>query len=193
MAYLLTLNLIFMFVPFKKSYDKPESESRLVVPDSLKPHGLYSLWNSPGQNTGVIPFSRGSSQPRNRTQVSHIADRFFTSCATRETHDKPRKCTKKQRHHFVYKGLYSQSYGFSNVLVWELNHTEDWVLKNWCFWNVVLGKTFENALDCKEVQPVNPKGNQLWIFIGRTEAEAETPIFWPPDSKNWLMFQRPWC
>ena len=78
MAYLLTLNLIFMFVPFKKSYDKPESESRLVVPDSLKPHGLYSLWNSPGQNTGVIPFSRGSSQPRNRTQVSHIAGRFFT-------------------------------------------------------------------------------------------------------------------
>ena len=69
---------------------------------------------------------------------------------------------------------------------------ESWVLKNWCFWTVVLEKTFENPLDCKEIQPVNAKGNQFWVFIGRTDAEAETPILWPPDVKNWL-WKRPRC
>ena len=68
----------------------------------------------------------------------------------------------------------------SNVWMWELEYKESWVLKNWCFWTVVLEKTIEGNLDCKEMQPVNPKGNQSWIFIGRTDAKAETPIFWPP-------------
>ena len=69
----------------------------------------------------------------------------------------------------------------------ELDYKESWGLKNWCFWTVVLEKTLESPLDCKEIQPVNPKGNQSWIFIGRTDAEAETPILWPPDAKNWLI------
>ena len=83
---------------------------------------------------------------------------------------------------------YSQSYGFSSshVWMWELDHKESWAPKNWCFWTVVLETTLESPLDWKEIKPINPKGNQSWIFIGRTDAEAETPILWPPDAKNWL-------
>ena len=95
---------------------------------------------------------------------------------------------KKQRHYFANKGSSSQSYGFSNshVWMWGLNYKESWALKNWCFWTVVLEKTLESPLDCKEIQTVHPKGNQSWIFIVRTDAEAETPILWPLAAKNWL-------
>ena len=75
----------------------------------------------------------------------------------------------------------------SHVWLWELDYKESWVLKNWCFWTVVLEKTLESPLDCKEIQPVNPKGNQSWTFIGRTDVEAEAPILWAPDAKNWLI------
>ena len=75
--------------------------------------------------------------------------------------------------------------------MWELDHKESWAPKNWCFWTMVLEKTLESPLDCKEIQPVHPKGNQSWIFIGRTDAEAETPILWPPDAKNWLIGKNP--
>ena len=94
----------------------------------------------------------------------------------------------KNRHHFADKGLYSQSYGFSSshVWMWELGHKEYWALKNWCIWTVVLEKTLESPLDCKEIKPVNPKWNQPWICIGRTDAEAETSILWPPDMKTRL-------
>ena len=82
------------------------------------------------------------------------------------------------------KGLSSQSYGFSSshVWMWELDYKESWVLKNWCFWTVVLEKTLESPW--MEIQPVHPKGNQSWIFIGRTDAEAESPVLWPPNAKN---------
>ena len=98
---------------------------------------------------------------------------------------------KKQRHYFANKGLSSQSYGFcsSYVWMWEVDHKESWALKNWCFWTVVLEKTVESHLDCKEIKPVNSKGNQSWIFIGRTDAEA--PIFWPSDVKNWFIGKDP--
>ena len=91
------------------------------------------------------------------------------------------------------KGLPSQSYGFSSshVWMWELDYKESWAPKNGCFWTVVLEKTLESPLDCKEIQPVHPKGNQSWIFIGRTDDEAETPILWPPDVKNWLIWKDP--
>ena len=79
-----------------------------------------------------------------------------------------------------------------HVWMWKLDCEESWVLKNWCFWNVVLEKTLESPLDCKEIQPVNPKGNQSWIFIGRTDAEAEAPILWPLDLKNWLIGKDPY-
>ena len=90
---------------------------------------------------------------------------------------------KKQRFYFANKGPSSQSYGFSSshVWMWELDYKESWALKNWCFWTVVLEKTLESPLDCKEIQPVNSKGNQSWLFVGRTDAEAEAPILSPPD------------
>ena len=82
----------------------------------------------------------------------------------------------------------SQSYGFSSshVTMWELDYKESWAWKNWCFWTVVLEKILESPLDCKEIQAVHPKGNQSWIFTGRTDAEAETPTLWPPHAKSWL-------
>ena len=109
-------------------------------------------------------------------------------CSLAKCYYQPRQHIKKQRHYFADKGLSSQSYGFSSshVWMWELDHKESWVVKNWCFWTVVLEKTLESPLDCKEIQPVHPKGNQSWVFIGKTDVEAETPIFWPPDMKNWL-------
>ena len=96
---------------------------------------------------------------------------------------------KKQNHYFANNSSSSQSYGFSSshVWMWELDHKESWASKNWCFWTVVLEKTLENLLGCKEIQLVNPKGNQSWLFIGRTDAETETPIIWPPDGKNWFI------
>ena len=100
---------------------------------------------------------------------------------------------KKQRHYFVNKGPSSQGYCFSSggVWMWELDYKESWVPKDWCFWTVVLEKTLESPLDCKEIQPVHPKGDQSWVFIGGTDVEAETPILWPPDAKSWLIWKDP--
>ena len=111
----------------------------------------------------------------------------------KKSYDKPRQHIKKQRHYYADKGPYSQSYGFSSshAGLWELDHKEGWVPKNWCFWTVVLEKTLESPLDCKEIQPVHPKGDRSWVFIGRTDAEAETPILWPSDLRNWLTGKDP--
>ena len=111
----------------------------------------------------------------------------------KESYNQPREHIKKQRCYFADKGLFSQSYGFSrsHVWMWELRPKENWAPKNWCFWTVLLEKTLESPLDCKYIQSVNPKGNQTWIFIGRTDAEAETPILWPPDVKTWLIWKDP--
>ena len=99
----------------------------------------------------------------------------------------------KSRHYFVNKGPSSQSYGFSSshVRMWELGHKEGWAPKNWCFWTVVLEKTLKSLLDCKEIKPVNPKGNQTWTFIGKTQAEAETLILWSSDVKSQLIRKDP--
>ena len=128
---------------------------------------------------------------RKGTPIIHESG-FFSFCAHltlapwKKSYDKTRQHIKKQRHYFANKGPYSQRYGFSSshVWMWELEHKESWALKNWCFWTVVLEKTLQSPLDCKEIQLVNPKGNQSWIFVERTDAEAETPILWPPDVKN---------
>ena len=106
----------------------------------------------------------------------------------KKSYDKPRQHIKKQRHHFADKGPNSQSYVFSSshVQMWELDQKEGQIPKNWGFWIVVLQKTLENPLTCQEIRAVNPKGNQSWIFIGRTNAEAETPILWPPDRADSL-------
>ena len=112
----------------------------------------------------------------------------------KKSYYQPRQHIKKQRHYFTNKGPPSQSYGFSrsDVLMWDLDYKESWALKNWCFWTVVLEKTLESLLDCKDIQPVNPRGNQSWIFIVRTDAEAETPNLWPYDAKNPTHWKRPW-
>ena len=111
----------------------------------------------------------------------------------KKSYDQPRQHSKKQRHYFANKGLSSQRYNFSSshVWLWELDYKEIWAPKNWCFWTVVLEKTLESPLDCKEIHPVNPKGNQSWIFFGRTGAEAETPILWPPHAKALTHLKRP--
>ena len=117
------------------------------------------------------------------------------TCPWKKNYDKPRQHIKKQRHRFADKGLYSQSCCFSSshVRMWELDHEEGWVSKNWCFWTVVLEKTLESPLNCKEIKPVHPKGNQPRIFIGRTDAEAkdEDPILWPSDAKSSLIGKDP--
>ena len=97
----------------------------------------------------------------------------------------------KQRRYFANKGPSSQGYGFSSghVWMWELDYEEGWALKNWCFWTVVLEKTLESPLDCKEIQPVlvGSKGDQSWVFFGRNDAKTETPILWPPHAESWLI------
>ena len=122
------------------------------------------------------------------TADSECSHSIKTLVPWKKSYDKPRQHIKKQRYHFANKGPTSHGYGFSSshVWMWELDYKESWALKNWYFWTVVLVKTLESPLDCKEIQLVNPKGNQSWIFTGRTDAEAEAPILWPSDAKYLL-------
>jgi len=108
----------------------------------------------------------------------------------KESYDQPGQHIKKQRHYFANKCPLSQDYGFtsSHVWMWELDYKESWALKNWCFWTAVLEKILASPLDCKEIQPVHPKGDQSWVFIGGTDVEAETLILWPSDEKSWLIW-----
>jgi len=106
----------------------------------------------------------------------------------KESYDQPRQHIQKQRHYFPNKGPSSQGY----VWMWELDCEEGWAPKNWCFWTVVLEKTLESPLDCEKIQPVHSKGDQSWVFFGRNDAKAETPVLWPPDTKSWLT-EKYWC
>ena len=157
------------------------------------PSGPITSWQIDGERNGnsVADFVFLGSKITADGNHSHEIKRHLL--LGRKAMMKPRQHIKKQRHHFVDKGLYSQSYGFSSghVWMWEVDHKESWVLKNWCFWTVVLEKTLENPLDCKEIKPVHPKGNQSWIFIGGTDAEPEAPILWPPDEKSRLIGKDP--
>ena len=118
---------------------------------------------------------------------------MIVSAPWKKSYEQPRQHIKKQRHYFADKGLSSPSYGFSSshVWMWELDYKESWALKNWCFSTVVLENTLESPLDCKEIKPVNHKVYQSCIFTGRSDVEAETPILWPPDAKNWLIGKDP--
>ena len=111
----------------------------------------------------------------------------------KKSYDQPRQHITKQRHYFASKSPSNQRYDFtsSHVLMWELIYKESWALKNWCLWTIVLEKTLESPLDCKEIKPVSPKENLSWMFIGRTDAEVESPILWPPAVKNWLTRKDP--
>ena len=132
---------------------------------------------------GIQNHCRWWLQPRN----------LKTLTPWQESYDQPREHIKMQRHYLANKGPSSQGYGFScsHVWMWELDYKESWAPKNWCFWAVVLEKAPESPLDCKEIQSVHSKGDQSWVFIGRTDVEAETLILWPPDVKNWLIWKDP--
>ena len=124
-----------------------------------------------------------------------VAMKLKYACPWKESYDQPRQHIKKQRHYIVNKGLSGQGYGFSSshVWMWELDYKESWAPKNWCFWTVVFEKTLESPLDCKEIQLVHPKWNQSWIFIGRADAEAETPILLATSCEKLTHQKRPWC
>ena len=127
------------------------------------------------------------------TAGGYCSHEIKTLAPWKESYDQPRQHIKKQRHYFADKGLSSQSYDLSNSHIWmrKLDCKESWVPKNWCFLTVMLEKTLESPLDYKDIHPINPKGNQSWIFTGRTDAEAETPILWPPNAKNRLTGKDP--
>ena len=144
-------------------------------------HFMANRWGSNGNSErlyflGLQNHCRWWLQPLNYNTLAPWEKRY----------DQPRQHIKKQKHCFTNRGPSSQSYGFSSghVWMWELDHKESGVAKNWCFWTAVLEKTLESPLDCKEIQPVHPKGDQSWIFSGRTDIEAETPILWPPDGEE---------
>ena len=134
-------------------------------------------------NLGGSKYSRWWLQPWN----------WKTLTPWKDSYDQLTQCIKKRKHYFANKSPSSQGYGYSSshIWMWELNYKESWAPKNWFFWSVVLEKALESPLDSIEIEPVHPKGNQSWIFIGRTDAEAETPILWPPDVKNWFILKDP--
>ena len=153
--------------------------------------GPIPSWQMDGETVGTVAdFILGGSKITVDVDCSHeIKRRLLLGREVMTNLDS----ILKSRHYFATKGPSSQGYGFSSscVWMWELDYKESWAPKNWCFWTVVLEKILESPLDCKEIQPVYPKGNQSWIFIGRTDAESETPILGPPDVKNWLIGKDP--
>ena len=148
--------------------------------------GPFTSWQIDAKNVETVPdFILGGSKISGDGVCSHEIERhLFLGRKTITILDSVLKSRG-----FASKGPYSQSNGFSSshVWMWELDHKEVWTSKDWCFWTVVLEKTLESPLDCKKIQPVSLKENQSWIFIGRTDAEAEAPILWPPDAKSWLV------
>ena len=147
---------------------------------------MINRWGNSG-NSEILHFS--GFQNHCRWWLQQWNEKTLTPW--KENYDQPRQHIKKQRHYFVNKGPSSQGYGFSSghVWMWELDYKESWAPKNSCFWTVVLEKTLESPLDCKEIQPVHPKGDQSWVFIGRTDVEAETLATWCEELTHW---KRPW-
>ena len=181
-----------------------------VQPHKWQPTRLARPWDSPGKNTGVgCHFLLQCMKVKSEVAQSCLTLSDPMDCsppgssihgifqarvlewdATAFSNDQPRQHIKKQRHYFVNKGLSSQGYSFSSshIWMWELDYKESWAAKNWCFWTVVLEDSWE-FLDCKDIQPVHPKGDQSWVFIGGTDVEAETPILWLLDAKSWLIWK----
>ena len=149
---------------------------------------MANKWGNSG-NSDRFYFGGATKSLQMVTAAMKLKDAY----SLEKGYDQPGQHIKKKRHYFANKGPSSQSYGFpsSHVWMWELDYKESWALKNWCFWTEVLEKALESPLDCKEIQPVHPKGNQSWLFIGRTDAEAEALVLWPPDVKNWLIWKDP--
>ena len=144
-----------------------------------------SCWICCGRRSGERSIS-DDSQVSGFSIWVHKPWNWKTLAPWKKSYDQPRQHIKQQKHHFADKGLYSQSYGFSgsHVWMWELDYNEGWALKNWCFQTVMLGRTLESPLDSREIKLVNLKGNQPWISIGRTDAEAEALILWLSNAKS---------
>ena len=166
---------------------KEESEKSVLKVNIQKTQilasGPITSWQIDGKTMETVTdFSCSPKSLQMMTAAMILKDAY----SLEEKHDQTRQHIKKQRYYFANKGPFSRSYGFSSshVWMWELDYKESCAPKNWCFWIVVLEKTLVSPLDSKEIKPVNPKGNQPWIFIRRTEVEAETPVCWPPDVKN---------
>ena len=150
-----------------------------------------TLWQIDRETMETVrDFILGGSKITADGDYSH---EIQTLAPWKKSYDKPRQHIKKKRHYFANKSPSSQSYDFSSshVWMWEWDCKESWVLKNWCFWTVVLEKTLESPSDSKEIKSVNPKGNQSWIFLGRTDAETEALILWPPDANSQLIRKDP--
>ena len=154
--------------------------------------GPITLWQIDGETVETVSdFIFGDSKIIADGDCSHEIKRHLLLGKKIMTNIE--SILKKQRQYFANKCPSSQGYGFSSshVWVWELDYKKSWAPKNWCFWTVVMEKTLESPLDCKEIQPVHPKGDQSWEFTGRTDVEAETPILWLPDVKNGLIWKDP--
>ena len=145
---------------------------------------LITSWEIDGETVETVAdFILGGSKITADGDCSH---EIKTLTPWKESYNQPRQHIKKHRHYFANEGPSSQGYGFSSshVWMWELDYKESWELKNWCFWTVVLEKTLESPLDCREIHPVHSKGDQSLVFIRRTDVEAEAPVLWPPDAKS---------
>ena len=153
--------------------------------------GPITSWEIDGETVQTVTDFFGGFQNHCRWWLQPWNSKTLTPW--KKNFDQPRQHIKKQRHYFANKGPSSQGCGVSSshVWMWEQDYKEIWAPKNWCFWTVVLEETLESPLDYKEIQLVHPEGNQSWVFNGRTDAEAETPILWPPDVKNWLIGKDP--
>ena len=149
--------------------------------------GPITSWEIDGETVETVTDLFGGLQNHCRWWLQPWNEKTLTPWE--KSYDQPRQHIKKQRHYFVNKGPSCQGYGFSSshVWMWELDCKESWLQRNWCFLIVVLEKSLESPLDCKEIQPVHPKGDQSWIFTGRTDADTEAPMLWPPDAKSWLI------
>ena len=146
---------------------------------------MANRWGNSGNSSRLFFWAPKS------LQMVTAAMKLKTLTPWKKSYDQPWQYIKKWRHYFTNKSPSSQGYGFSRSHIWmcELDYKEIWAPKNWCFWTVVLEKTLDSSLDCKEIQPVHPKGDQSWVFTGGTDVEAETPILWPPDVKSWLTWK----
>ena len=163
---------------------------KMIQKMKIMASGPITSWQIDGETMETVTdFIFLGSKITADGDCSHEIKRHFLP--GRKTMTNPRQHIRKQRHYFANKGLSSQSYGFSSshVQIRELDNKKGWAPKNWCLLTEVPEKTLESPLDCKELKPVNPKRNQSWIFIERTDAEA--PILWPPDAKNWLIWKDP--
>ena len=147
---------------------------------------MANRWGNSGNSGWLYSFWAPKS-----LQMVIAATKLKDAYSSEKSYDQPRQHIEKQRHYFANKSLSRQGCGFSSghVWMWELDYKESWAQKNWFVCTVVLEKTLKSPLNCKEIQPVHPKGDQSWVFFGRTDVEAETPILWPPDAKSWLIWK----